>query len=377
MQTLNRDSLLKLYDRLTGLIGKLPGGLQKPILRELLPIRELFLEQRPPRLLIVGGAERVTVPALLGALCGSEVETGEAVNGWRTYRVAERGAVEVLDARLDAPGEFVRHALSGARPDATIFLREDSEQGQPFQAAFESAAERTRLGDPDEGPRPGMVAVAYAGGADCEAARGRLSALLHSHKEFVQRRLDVLASVETAVIAEALCETLPSAAKLEFARMTGAKKAQAEIAQTLLTSFTAVCGVIGLQPIPLADMPVLTTIQSLMVGLVNYVSGRRASARLVAEFVGALGINVGVGFAFREGARALLKVFPIWGNAISGIVAGAGTYAIGRCAIAYFIEDTPIQETRKLFRKLRPGLGAFRPYSARKLVPPAGQKADQ
>ena len=35
---------------------KLPGGLQKPILRELVPIRELYLEQRPARILLLGTA---------------------------------------------------------------------------------------------------------------------------------------------------------------------------------------------------------------------------------------------------------------------------------------------------------------------------------
>ena len=76
--------------------------------------------------------------------------------------------------------------------------------------------------------------------------------------------------------------------------------------------------------------------------------------RLVMEFLGALGFNIGAGLAMREGARALLKIIPIWGNAVSGFIAGAGTYAIGRAAIAYFIEETPITETRKIFRKLLP-----------------------
>jgi hypothetical protein len=43
-------------------------------------------------------------------------------------------------------------------------------------------------------------------------------------------------------------------------------------------------------------------------------------------------------------------LLPGWGNAISGGVAAAGTYAIGRSAIAYFIEGISIGEARKLFR---------------------------
>ena len=101
-------------------------------------------------------------------------------------------------------------------------------------------------------------------------------------------------------------------------------------------------------------MPILTTLQTLMVGLIIHTTGRAFSMRLVLEFLGALGLNIGAGLAMREGARALLRIIPIWGNAVSGFIAGAGTYAIGRAAIAYFIEETPITETRKIFRRMLP-----------------------
>jgi hypothetical protein len=100
---LNRETLLSLYDRLTKLVEKLPGGLQKPILRELVPIRELFLEQRPARILLLGTAGK-SVPEFLHSIAEISVETGESDNGWRTYRVPERGEILVLDARQDAPG---------------------------------------------------------------------------------------------------------------------------------------------------------------------------------------------------------------------------------------------------------------------------------
>ncbi len=87
--------------------------------------------------------------------------------------------------------------------------------------------------------------------------------------------------------------------------------------------------------------------------------------RLITEFLGALGFSFGAGLVFRESARALVKIVPIWGNAVSGLVAGAGTYAIGRAAIAYFIEETPITETRKLFNRLVPKWKTFK----RKRVP--------
>lgn len=352
--------MLKLYERLTSLVEKLPGGVQKPILRELVPLRELFLEERPARLLVVGGAAQTSVPALLHFLCGVPVETGDAEDGWRTYRLEERGSVEVLDARADTPDAFVQAGVAARRADAIVFLRGSVDAAAAFDAAFECAAARVALTDDAGKGRAALLGLAF--GNEGESARTKLAALLHSRREFGQRALHIFAADPECAeaIAEAVCASLPNCAKLEFARLTGARGAQAEIATSLLKSFTAVCGVIGMQPIPLADMPVLTTLQSLLVGLIVYVSGRRASARLIAEFAGALGLNIGAGFVFREGARAMLKVFPIWGNAISGIVAGAGTYAVGRAAIAYFIEELPMQETKKLFRKLQPGLDSFK-----------------
>jgi uncharacterized protein (DUF697 family) len=140
-------------------------------------------------------------------------------------------------------------------------------------------------------------------------------------------------------VSDAIAAQLPMVARLEFARFAMAKAAQVEIAESLLKSFSALCGLIGVQPIPLADLPILTAIQSTMVSLIVYVSGRQVSPKLLAEFATAVGINVGAGFLFREATRAVVKVVPIWGNAVSGAVAGAGTYAIGRAAIAYFIEE--------------------------------------
>ncbi len=273
-----QEQLIGLYDKLEGLVEKLPGGLQKPIMRELGPIRDVFLDQRPARIVLVGGDEALSVPEWLGRMGAGLVGTGASVDGWRTYRVKGRGAVEIFDAR--------------DQPDV-------------------------------------------AGDADL--------------------RVEIEGN---ATEAEEICDALPPAAKLEFARLTDARGAQRKIAASSLKSFTAVCSVIGVQPIPLADLPILTALQTLMVGMIIHVSGRRFTPRLVAEFVGALGVNFGIGLAFREGARALVKVVPIWGNAISGAVAGAGTYAIGRAAIAYFVDEAPREKAREIFRRVRKELPA-------------------
>ena len=51
----------------------------------------------------------------------------------------------------------------------------------------------------------------------------------------------------------------------------------------------------------------------------------------------------------REGARAILKFFPGWGNVVCGMVAGAGTYAIGRAASAFFIGGVSLKDARRKY----------------------------
>jgi uncharacterized protein len=119
----------------------------------------------------------------------------------------------------------------------------------------------------------------------------------------------------------------------------------------LIKAFTAVCAAIGAQPIPLADFPILTALQVAMVGGIMHISGREMSAKLAGEFIGAVGANVGAALVLREGSRALLKLFPGWGNAISGAIAGGGTFALGRAASAYFIEGVNIKDARQLFHR--------------------------
>jgi uncharacterized protein (DUF697 family) len=86
-----------------------------------------------------------------------------------------------------------------------------------------------------------------------------------------------------------------------------------------------------------------------MVSGVMYVSGRERSLRAATEFLGALGVNVGAGMLLREGARAILKFFPGWGNVVCGAVAGAGTYAIGRAATVFFIEGVSLKDARRTY----------------------------
>src|SRR5437667_7277613 len=146
-----------------------------------------------------------------------------------------------------------------------------------------------------------------------------------------------------------LAEELPNPAKIEMIRISRDREAQHHVAQMLIKSTTAICTAIGAQPIPLADLPILTSLQVVMVSGIMYISGRERSLRAATEFITALGANVGAEMLLREGARAVLRFFPGWGNIVCGMIAGAGTYAIGRAASAFFIGGVSLGAARRKY----------------------------
>ena len=328
---MSRPALLAAYEKLAALLGKLPGSLQEPILRELDPIKEVFLRQRPPRIAILG-AENLELPALLNALAGQPVLHAPLTRGpWTPVRGS--GTVELADLR----GPSV---LSGAPADLYLYVATGG-----VAAEARRAAEVLGAAAPREGGSPAGLAVLVLGGtgevapvlSELAAAGASSSVVFSAHLPRAMAESG-LSAAERSDLGDRLCDFLPEDAQLELARFLHARGAQARLAGTVLKAFGAMAGVIGVQPIPLADFPVLLGLQMFMVSLIIYTSGREFSPRLAGEFAASLGIGFGAGLVFRETARAAVKILPVWGNMISGGVAGAGTYALGRAAIAYYIE---------------------------------------
>jgi len=295
-------TLMQLARGLEKGLARLPGPIRGPVEREWRPIQELFLQRRPARILIIGepGAGTELWARTVLQMEAGGIEGGTAL--WRTYR--RRGVLLFAVVETEASA---REAL--AEGPADLFLYTTTVEPPVF------ARIRGEMGTETTGEPPAVL-----GGTTREA---------------------ILAGVVGA---------LPMETRLEFARASGDATAQREIAALLTRSTTAVCTAIGAQPIPLADFPVLTSLQVLMVAGIVHATGREWNVKLARDFLAALGANVGLGLLLREGTRAALKFFPGWGNAVSGAVAGAGTYAIGRAATAFFIEGLPMGEARRRFR---------------------------
>lgn len=347
-------SFLSLYEKLESLVHRLPASLQQPILREITPIKTLFLLQRAPRLVLLGSGGPGKVQ-LVNALFGGEAlrpgEENLSDGAWQEIGRTARGTLKLLDARRPASLNMLRSALAAEAPDLFIFAGRDAGQGEDLDHAQEILA----FAESQHDAKPRLLGVLTPGDtADGERTRQELHAALHARQPLSDRMVGTLAMTTAAEIerlAELIAIELPGEAQLEMARLSGNRALQKQIAQVVIKSVTAICAAIGTQPIPLADFPILTSLQATMVAGIMHISGREMSPKLAGEFMAALGANIGMGLVLREGSRAAAKLVPIWGNAISGAVAGAGTYAVGRAACAYFIEGVSLPDARRVFRR--------------------------
>jgi len=378
---MNRASLLHIIEKLETFVGKLPATIQKPITHELTPLKELFLLQRPPRFVITG-ANTLSLQEVVAALFAfvPPAESRDILMElfrWHPIDLSGRGTIAVLDAR--AADAVTRHGIQEElqHQSADVFLHladdaslaRDPKRDLANLAALigsnntgESEAKVVGIVIHDEKQTARRTDNGEIQSKTRVATRLKLQDALQEELEVRKKLLQIFelqftpggevgdeAKMDIQRFMSLLARQLPNEARIEMVRIANDREAQIEIAQMLVKSTTAICAAIGAQPIPLADLPILTTLQLAMVSGIMYISGRERSLRAATEFVGALGVNVGAGMILREGTRALLKFFPGWGNVVCGVVAGAGTYAIGRAAIVFFLEGVSLKEARKTY----------------------------
>jgi len=88
---------------------------------------------------------------------------------------------------------------------------------------------------------------------------------------------------------------------------------------------------IGMGAIPIAGLPLVTTVQAKLFHSIASIYGLELTRRLYGEFSTLLGGGIGMGLLGRE----LLKLIPVYGWAVAGVYSGAVTYALGRAFCLY------------------------------------------
>ena len=369
-------SLLQVVERLERLAGRLPSKIRKAVLSELTPLKQLFLQQRPPHFIFAGSAKvpaRKIISALFGSTEFPAPDVAAPLCRWFEVDFPERGKISIIDVRgvVDSAAIHVRDELKYRAADVIFYIRDEQIARELEGREFADLNSYLNWNETLESDRkiieiivPPLEPIASRDHNAFSAARhdGVAELSLATRSVFLETvrlvpvdngRAFELPSAEARRLMSILSRELPNEARMEMIRISRDREAQREVAQLLVKSTTAVCTAIGAQPIPLADLPILTSLQLMMVSGIMYVSGRERSLRASAEFAGALGANVGAAMLLREGARAVLKFFPGWGNVVCGLVAGSGTYAIGRAATAYFVEGVSLKDARRTYLKSR------------------------
>ncbi len=138
-----------------------------------------------------------------------------------------------------------------------------------------------------------------------------------------------------------------------------------------ITRTTALWGLLlGAEPLPGLDLPVLLGLQARMILRIGAIYGESFSAHHARE----LAVSLSGGLAARYVGMELAKLVPGPGWVVSGIIGGISTFAMGSAAEAYFLSGRRLSfnQVRDIARRIR------WPRRANILVPsasPAGSAA--
>lgn len=400
MDTL-RDRLRKCLDEFEEkLLPIIPEPLRSKLLSEIGRIREMFIDSREPRFAIVGpsGAGK---SSLINAIFGQKVaQTGDVkpttgICKWYNYK-GKNGELAILDTRglgeaskpteetqHKSPKEEIEPAIVEQCPDALIFLCKATEVRTHIEEDVKDLTHLKSFVLDKHSYDPPMLGVITQ--VDLLAppdvaeppyddpnkqkniteAKDYLSKILKKSFEdiidviptstymrwFSNGDIDHDRSWNIDVLFENLSEKIPKDAMLQWAKLSQLKSLQKKIARRATRIAAGLAGAVGAQPIPFADMPIITGIQIGLVTSICYISGRKVNRRTAKEFSAATGLNIGGAIGLRELARALIKLLPGPGNLISGFIAAAATLALGEAAIAYFIEGLSVKEVKRVYEK--------------------------
>jgi uncharacterized protein len=404
-----RDELVEKAKRLEEMLDRVPEPVARELRQKIAELRELLLEQRAPRFVLVGrrGAGK---SSLVNAIFGESVaEVGHekattARGHWFSFQ-GELGTLEILDTRgiqegtvpdaADAaisPVESTARALHEKAPDAVLFLIKAKEVDAAIDGDLDALVEVSKKIGAIHHFRVPIVAVV----THCDEVEPR-NVRLHNpedeREDDLQEKLERIERIESHLEAKIrqrdelrdqfvaahgvsayqswrrdgsrraddrwrieelldfLLDELPEQARVEFVRLSQVKAMQHRIASRLTNIIATICAAIAATPVPVADIAPITSLQTSLITGIGYVSGRRMEVKTATEFLGAIGVNVGAAVALRETARALAKVLaPGLGSVVSAGVAFAGTKAIGRAAAAYFIDGVDVDRARDIFK---------------------------
>ena len=379
--------------------SKIPKKNKQQIKGEVMGLQQFVVGARPARMAIVGrrGAGK---SSLINAIFGDEkAEVGDyksqtGSGKWYLFE-NELGGIDILDtrglgethqpeeaAKAANPLEEVKQSIRTKCPDVILFLCKGKEAGarldEDLQQLLQLKQTIHEIHDYDV-PIVGIITqvdeLAPVSASEPPFDHPKKQENIKATVKLLEERIEEVITTPTNVIPvcaymemedgkieydrrwnidvllDYLLTELPREAQVIIAKLSKVKTVQKKLARNIAKSVMTVTGLVGATPVPIADMPIITGLQLSMIGTIAMIGGKKLNRKTVGQFVGAMGVNVGVGMALRGISRQLVKVFPGAGSVISGTVASAGTYALAEAAIAFFIDRKSEEEAKHIYEK--------------------------
>ncbi len=341
-----RGRVVEALESLEGWLDRLPGPARDAVKLAIDPLRTVLIELPEPAFVVIGGTRRDRV-RLGGLLAGDpDAPWSRDPDGWWAVK-GPRGVVRIVDlddgaevgaaeaAPLDTRRPHAVLALAGADPQAVATVRD------LLQARHGGAV-----------PVVGLLGEQAAGGGIARVVD--LRAWRRALEDGEAGPVDVLdpegPDGGDAVI-EALVAALPEGPGLAVLRAAGRTALVDARARELVQVASAAGSAVAATPLPVADSVPLAALQLVLVLGIARLAGRPADLSSARELLGAAGVQLGGAMAFRETARALVKLLPGWGGAISAGIAWAGTQTVGEAAIAWFVHGMPQRQVQRLLTR--------------------------
>ncbi|HJF33134.1 MAG TPA: 50S ribosome-binding GTPase [Sporosarcina psychrophila] len=408
-----------LNNYLEDLLAKIPGNLlsgkqQEKLMDVLLDDKDLnkllegLKDPRPPRFVLVGRTG-VGKSSLINAMSGrylaevSDVEIGTKEARRFTYESDGQVYFEVIDTRGIGESESFNQTaeselatvIKAFRPDAILFLQKATERAHIDKDV--DSAKKMMLNAGYDLPMVGIIThvdelnpsriknpVDYPKGklSLIEEKKAQLMRIFKEQDARVEAIIPVSSYIEWDRDADDLPQEKRRALTIEFDGRYGIEelldfleqsidiraaihlgmtirvnKIAEKIALRFIKVFSALAATVALSPIIATDIAVLLSLQTVLLMIVAYLSGRDLEFKTARELLVSLGGIGATGFTLRmiaqQGSKFANLVLPGAGSAISASIASGGTYAIGKAAVAYYLKGVPEGELKQVVKSAR------------------------
>lgn len=385
---------LNRLDDLLQHLPDLPGGAMRQRLRTFInDLRELTIDARGPRLLIIGrprAGKSSLGQALFGDLVGPSgwlaAKDQPAHGTWYTQILPGVGLVELCELTIDGPtlqhpdsGTWttaVTEMINGAGADAVLYVQPIEEWAlgptdcqtleclwadhPRWPSLFVLANRIDTVNPPGWAPpydfaEPGHPKAVAIAERTREIAAGfrRQAQIVYpvgtywdlSHGQTLDYRYNL------APLQDGLYEAMPLRARLVYAR--AARHTQGRLADLVIEEAALLTFALGLNPLPLADALPISIVQGIQVTLIMAFAGRTPDWPTAVQFINRLGLTGIAAMTGREFFRNLAKLVPGAGDVVSAGMATATTIALGETAKQVFTGQTSEKEGVRTFDVLR------------------------